>query len=103
MNNKYESLSAALKGKHLPEQNVEPTVEEKKEQIEAIAAPKKRSRPQGKRSNPDYFQVGVYIPKKLHTRVKKILLERENTDFSELVSSLLQQWVESQNPNSKPD
>ena len=55
----------------------------------------KRSRPKGKRSHPDYTQVGAYIPKTLSKRVKMLLLEEEK-DFSELVTELLEEWVNQQ-------
>lgn len=52
----------------------------------------KKARPTGKRSNPDYTQVSAYIPKDLHKRVK-IALVNSDQDFSELVSQLLEEWL----------
>lgn len=59
--------------------------------------PKKRQRKAtGKRSNPNYIQVGAYIPIELNKSVKRLLVD-DNKDFSELVSELLEQWVQSNN------
>lgn len=49
---------------------------------------------QAKSANPDYTQVMSYIPKQTHRQVKMALLQQEQKqDFSELVESLLQQWL----------
>ena len=52
----------------------------------------KRGRQKGKRSNPDYTQVGAYIPKELDKAVKRKLID-EDIDFSELVANLLSKWL----------
>ena len=54
--------------------------------------PRKRGRQTGKRSNPDYIQVGAYIPKTVDRDVKRKLLD-EDMDFSDLVTKLLQDWL----------
>ena len=46
----------------------------------------------GKRSNPDYIQVGAYIPKTVDKDVKRKLLD-EDMDFSDLVTKLLRDWL----------
>lgn len=85
-------MSAAIKGEDLPEvqqeENVSPTPVSPISQ--AVA---KRGRAKGKRSNPDFEQVGAYIPKSLNLDVKRLLLE-DDIDFSELVAKLLQEWVD---------
>lgn len=49
---------------------------------------------QGKSANPNYTQVMSYISKQTHRQVKMALLQQEQKqDFSELVESLLQQWL----------
>ena len=59
------------------------------------AEPKKRQRKAtGKRSDPNYLQVGAYIPIELNKRVKRRLVDTDK-DFSELVAELLDQWVQS--------
>jgi hypothetical protein len=62
---------------------------------QALQQPAKRGRPAGgKRNNPDYEQVGAYIPKELNKRVKMRLLEMDkDREFSELVEYLLKKWV----------
>ncbi len=48
----------------------------------------------GKRTAPDYVQVGVYIPKQLHNQAKVLLInEGEDRDFSQLIGDLLAQYV----------
>jgi hypothetical protein len=57
---------------------------------------KKRGRPSGKRSDEDYVQVTAYIQKDIHLDVKIALLKSgDDKDFSELVDSLLANWLKS--------
>jgi len=59
------------------------------------AEPKKQQRKAaGKRSDPNYIQVGAYIPIELNKSVKRRLVDTDK-DFSELVAELLDQWVKS--------
>jgi len=63
---------------------------------EPAPGPKQRQRRAlGKRSDPDYIQVGAYIPKALNKDVKRLLVDVDQ-DFSELVAELLQKWVKRQ-------
>jgi len=56
--------------------------------------PKRRQRKAtGKRSDPNYIQVGAYIPKELNKEVKRSLVDYEG-DFSDLVTQLLEEWLE---------
>jgi len=59
-------------------------------------APRKVGRPRtGKRSDPDYRQVSAWIKRDTYDRVTRRLFTRENRrEFSELVQSLLEDWVE---------
>jgi len=60
--------------------------------VQAVEA--KRTRRIGKRTAPDYVQVGVYIPKALHNKAKVLLIqEGHDRDFSQLIGDLLQQYV----------
>jgi hypothetical protein len=64
---------------------------------EPEAPPQKRQRKAtGKRSDPNYLQVGAYIPVKLNKQVKRRLVDTDK-DFSDLVAELLEQWVQSSN------
>ncbi len=56
---------------------------------------RKRGRPTGKRSNPDYVQVTAYIPGALYTEVKIALLRDGGGEFSDLVTALLSSWMQS--------
>ena len=61
----------------------------------AAAAPAARraGRPPGKKNNPDYRQVTVYLREEAHRAAKKLLLD-EQRDFSELVDDLVGQWLQ---------
>lgn len=55
--------------------------------------PRKIRKP-GKRTAPDYVQVGVYIPKKLHHEAKVLLIREGGArDFSQLVGDLLAEYA----------
>lgn len=68
-----------------------------------VEAPtKKRGRPPGKRSNPDFEQITAYIRKDTHQGVKIALLQEGNgQEFSELVENLLSGWLTAQNQISE--
>lgn len=55
-------------------------------------------RPSGKRSNPEYGPVQVLLKKQTHKQAKRILSEAADNgqDVSELVQTLLEQWVAKQ-------
>jgi hypothetical protein len=56
---------------------------------------KKRSRPSGKRSDPDFIQITAYIRKNTLTSVKlKLLKQDEKQDVSELIETLLSEWLD---------
>jgi len=93
MSNKFSALSKAMKGETLPEQQESVAIAESQPDLE-ITQPIKKSRAKGKRSNPDYEQIGVYIPKKINLEVKRKLLDRNDFDFSDLVSHLLDRWIQ---------
>jgi hypothetical protein len=65
---------------------------------EKVAVPVKAlGRPLGKRSNPDYGPVQVLLKKKTHKQARRILSDLDDgQDVSELVQSLLEQWVAKQ-------
>lgn len=101
MSNKFQNLRAALKGDDSPDKSsTEPReINDPSSEQPIVPSPppptKRKGRPQGKRSNPDYEQIGIYIPKALHTEVKKLLLEDKSRDFSDLVTELLKAWSKS--------
>lgn len=76
-------------GAHLPE----PTPA-----ISDLPATRQRGRPAtGKRSDPDFEQVTVYLRRQTHLEIKRALLGRaDRLDFSDLVETLLQDWLTSQ-------
>ena len=52
-----------------------------------------RGRPPGKRTNPDYQQVTIYIPRALHDQSKIALIQEGRKEFSELIGDLLASWI----------
>ncbi|MBK9169084.1 MAG: hypothetical protein IPM24_16655 [Bryobacterales bacterium] len=64
--------------------------------------PKRRGRPPAMRSDPDFLQVTAYIRKKTHRKVKIALLE-DGTEgnFSELVETLLEEWLSTRSESSR--
>jgi hypothetical protein len=84
---------------HEPEHEPEPPVVEAPPPSPApVGTPalKKRGRPAGKRSDPEYVQVTAYVPAELHHNIKVALLkERQGREFSVLVAELLASWLES--------
>jgi len=62
----------------------------------AEAESRRRGRPSGKRSDPDYVGFTTYIRKDTHHDVKLALLqEKEGRELSELVEELLTNWLKS--------
>lgn len=61
---------------------------------------KRRGRPHGKRSDPDYVGFTTYIRRDTHHEVKVALLqEKKGRELSELVEDLLAEWLKSQAKN----
>ncbi len=82
--NQFRSLIAASGQAPLAEPNlsVVPKI--------TAAAPRKV----GKRTAPDYVQVGIYLPKALHNQAKVMLIqEGKGRDFSQLIGDLLEKHV----------
>jgi hypothetical protein len=64
----------------------------------AEAEPRRRGRPSGKRSDPDYVGFTTYIRRDTHHDVKLALLqEKQGRELSELVEDLLTHWLKSKN------
>ena len=49
-------------------------------------------RPPGKKTDPHYVQVTVYLRKEIHREAKKLLLDNGG-QFSDLVDDLVSQWI----------
>lgn len=53
-------------------------------------------RPRGKRSNPGYQQVTALLPSDLYGQVRgRLFHDRSHGDFSDLLKTLLQGWLDS--------
>jgi len=81
-----------------PQPTQEPQIE-----VEQENPAKKRGRPSGRRSDPDYTQISAYIPLELLHEVQELLLQerkrkklRSGIDVSGLVEKLLTEWVKQQ-------
>ncbi len=62
----------------------------------ASKAERVRGRPKtGKSSDPDYRQVSAWIRRDTYDRVGIRLIQEGRREFSELVESLLEEWVRS--------
>ena len=61
----------------------------------------KSSRPQGKRSHPDYKQFSVLLKKRTHKQAVRALDDLDNgQDLSDLMEQLLDQWLKKQTKNA---
>lgn len=67
---------------------------EQVEQVERVKPKKRKST--GKRTDPDFKQVGAYIRKDTYLKIQRLLLERPNRDFSDLVEELLTDYLNNQ-------
>jgi hypothetical protein len=90
MSNKFKQLAEALKGQG---QALEISVQQSQPSIQTQEPVEKQSkRKLGKRSNPDYELIGLYIPKEVNLETKRLLIGKK-IDFSDLVTNLLRQWL----------
>lgn len=89
---KFNHILQAAKERETTEEAITPT----DQPPEKLA--KKRGRPKGKRSDPDYEQVTAYIKKETYRQVRMALLQQpDSQDFSELVEQLLDDFLRTQN------
>lgn len=59
---------------------------------------RRRGRPRGKRSNPEYEQVTIYIRRDTHRDAKIALLKAGRLEFSTLVEGLVAGWLQAPEP-----
>lgn len=57
----------------------------------------KPGRPRGKKSDPNYIQITSYLSKKTH-RAVKIRLAELDMERSDVIETLLQEWLERTKP-----
>jgi hypothetical protein len=98
---RFANLARQARGEEdtpVPEPEVSST--ESTTEISASPEQKKRGRPSGRRSDPDYTQISAYIPLELLHEVQDLLLQerrrkklRSGIDVSGLVEDLLKEWV----------
>lgn len=56
----------------------------------------KKSKFGGKRTDPTYKQVGAYVKKDTYLQIQKLLLDKPDKDFSDLVQELLSDYLDKQ-------
>ena len=71
------------------------STETKDPQVVTTSTPKKR-KSTGKRTDPAYKQVGAYIKKDTYLQIQKLLLDKPDKDFSDLVQELLSDYLDNQ-------
>ena len=70
------------------------TKEQKVAKVEEVKPKKRKS--SGKRTDPDFKQVGAYIRKETYLQIQRLLLEQPDKDFSDLVEELLTDYLNNQ-------
>jgi hypothetical protein len=81
---KFDKISSTAKGRDKV-QKPSPSNE---------TVPRRRGRPSGKRSDPDFVQTTSYIRSDTYKAIKIALLEEdEGQEYSELVEELLSKWL----------
>ncbi len=85
-NAKKASFSREPRGDNFNLQD--PLVAKKVEQVK----PKKK-KSSGKRTDPNFKQVGAYIRKDTYLKIQKLLLEQPDKNFSDLVEELLTDYL----------
>lgn len=92
---KKKTRFSELVGKHGDlASKAEPEVAEASPEAEpTLSVAKAKGRPPGKKSDPDFTQVTVYLRKDSYATARKILFD-EHKQFSDLVGELLNRWIE---------
>ena len=70
------------------------TKDKEVEKVEEVKPKKRKS--SGKRTDPDFKQVGAYIRKDTYLQIQRLLLEQPDKDFSDLVEELLTDYLNNQ-------
>ena len=55
-----------------------------------------KERAPSKRSDPDWMMCSTYLRRDTRKQAKRILFDRDDMDFGELMESLLSEWVKKQ-------
>ena len=98
---RFANLARQARGEEeIPEQKQPQPTQEPQTELEQENPAKKRGRPSGRRSDPDYTQISAYVPLELLHEVQELLLQerklrrlRSGVDVSGLVEKLLTDWV----------
>ncbi len=92
---KKKTRFSELVGKHgdLASKAVPEAAEPSPEAEPTQPAAKAKGRPPGKKSDPDFTQVTVYLREDSYATARKILFD-ERKQFSDLIGELLNRWIE---------
>ena len=88
-NNKVEKI------KPVASETKDPAPEDMSAEVLTTSTPRKR-KSTGKRTDPSYKQVGAYIKKDTYLQIQKLLLDKPDKDFSDLVQELLSTYLDNQ-------
>ncbi len=75
-----------------PEPEPEPVPPPVSTATPAPITPLKMGRPPGKKTDPNYTQVTVYLRKDVHNAARKLLFD-DRRQFSDLVDDLVSRWI----------
>ena len=81
--NRFDDLMSAARGKKNVQTSKHSNIETSKK---------------AKSTNPDYIRTTIYLPKKMHKRLKAIAIEEEK-EMSSIVEELIEVWLISQSRN----
>lgn len=92
-----KGAKASKKNKVEKAEEVKPTATKTKD-LEVSTTPNtpKKRKSTGKRTDPTYKQVGAYVKKDTYLQIQKLLLDKPDTDFSDLVQELLSTYLDNQ-------
>ncbi len=85
-NSRFDALFGAARSPKSAEQQSTPDTTEQPEKDDRLS----------KGKNPDYQRTTLYLPKRLHRKFKAAAAEDER-EMSEIMETLIQQWLESRN------
>lgn len=66
-----------------------------------MAEKRRRGRPLGKKSNPQFTQISAYITVQTYRRIKVACAE-DDIEISEIVQQLLDRWLADRDSQDKP-
>jgi hypothetical protein len=95
MSSRFKGMFDAVKEEDIPKVKI-PKIKKEIKIIDPPALPNqsKRKKGMGKSSNPNYVQALAYIKKETLQNIKIALVLEKDLDFSELIETLLSDWLQ---------